>query len=1508
MFSGPNLFDQIQSNLQTQSAQVGITNNQTQNNAQSDVNRAFNEESLFSSSNQSLFGDDRSFLPSGIPQEYQRDQIQDSLIQTQNFQTVITQSNQNVQILQKPPTQSQQILPGMILGSQRQQSSNAIGNDLVGKKQPIQIVAPSNKQINHPGEVIPSRCYVYHSISELASKIDEQQALSIELTSKKAKVFNYQDQNILALQQGDTDIQLVINQQDQIPNILDSFHQMGTLPGSIVDFTISLNKTLYLLYQSQIEVIDISPLMAGDIYAQPQLIDQIGVPGLFTRIDSAMEGKYLVLVHKQKASILLIKVETNQQSSFSLENEDQRSIRDIDIYGSLICVLYDKNEIAVFDILTNQRVFKSGFRDPTAQVSRIFYIAEFHDDSPNSKALTQSSYQYDASQPFSGYFLLVENQVQKVLKQSSSLHSSSKKEIQKSATKTTFERLYVVKAINNQQKGGKTPSNQKPNGQDNQSILQQDFLKLSEKTAKLVEYDRSTGLIFLLNCDKPQQSIQLCSVKILRPQSSEKPRFLKFIAKQNQNEMKYYLYVAVGNQVLTFEQDYDELLPNIDKIREYSEGGFIMEPQQQVKPVIQQSQSSSLFGNDFFSQMSDPGLFIPPQQTEQKLSSKSSMIQDKLQQDDTTILDPEFQQTQQFLEKFLNLGSYNKDNQSQVDKFKSSGIDNDEEIKMEQQQVNRELEKAIENVLRDDIILKDNPLNINYDDNEEEKVQMTTSISDPVQQLQPKLLIKTSEEDSKKGSVDEPANQKGLIPFVAVQAPSQKKKKSKKKEKNGTTGTASQIIPSQQSSVIKDTQQFLAQNSVNQQQVQTNQSQIRPQILQNPNTINQQKDQQQTSATNLTNLQQPQVLQPSLNPTVNNYPVYGQNIPQNQSQSAINLANQSQSGKKVIKNSQELMIENYKELTRKYQELAQKLSQMQRQVQNQSNQQIEIDKSIQKNIKTCLPGIIEQSLKEMVVPIITNNMRTIDMQVRDNIMPQVENQILQLFTTFQNKESSKQKSQVKESSQGNQQSSNKNVSESKLKEIITNQFNLAMNTQIKPMLEEQMKQVVEQTQQSLIFANLQFENKLKQEEAKNNQIVKFYQTKIEQLIEQQGRTPLNVSYHTQRQPPPVPMYPPPYMYPPHPAYQMPPYPYPTFPPTHEQAYMQPPPGLPLLEQKSQSMHGQYMSNPLPAYHNQQQQQYQGFTSNPQNQKTAQTLTGVNKISDFSDDEDELSEFKPLHAKNQKLLENSDCDAQDQNDLDEATKQKQIQYRSMLDKFQKQAKQQNEMNQNANTPFQSIITSNGQQVLMFNEDDITPLPGGSSNRLFSKDSSFQGSSQFIQTSKLGAQNNSQSKQKQQSKLQAQQQQTQNSTTPPQTSSQKTSKQKVKSQHEHILTYIKSVANGQPKLLDQLFTINKPFLKEIMSFLVNSIQELNLLHANIIAQFLKKIYDRAKMDDAPKLMKSEGYVIYTMINNKICKQREDMKLVLPKINEMEKVLEDMIKGEIQIPKQIENTNSM
>ncbi len=50
---------------------------------------------------------------------------------------------------------------------------------------------------------------------------------------------------------------------------------------------------------------------------------------------------------------------------YSIENEESRTIRDIEIHKNFICTLYDKNEVIVYDLVSRTRVFRSIFRDAT---------------------------------------------------------------------------------------------------------------------------------------------------------------------------------------------------------------------------------------------------------------------------------------------------------------------------------------------------------------------------------------------------------------------------------------------------------------------------------------------------------------------------------------------------------------------------------------------------------------------------------------------------------------------------------------------------------------------------------------------------------------------------------------------------------------------------------------------------------------------------------------------------------------------------------------------------------------------------------------------------------------------------------------------------------------------------------------------------------------------------------------------------------------------------------------
>ncbi|CDW78749.1 UNKNOWN [Stylonychia lemnae] len=1310
--------------------------------------------------------------------------------------------------------------------------------------------------------------------------------------------------------QGDSDLQLLINQQDQIQNILSSFHQAGTLTGVIIDFTIVNNSTLYLLYQQHVIVVDISQLTNSKLNGLPQLIDQIAIQGPFNRIEAAYDNKYLVLTHKNKAQILQINLQTQEQFIHRIENEDQRSIRDIHINKNYICILFDKNEVAVFDISHKQRVFRAVFRDATAQVTRLFYIKDFEDDVDYNDEIEEEYNRFkddeivdDKPRLFQGYFLFVENQI--IKSQNSNISSSGSKAV-KSTSIQSFEKICLVKAINNSSAGKiqkQGTINSKNQTQEQQSLHSQDFLKISEKTAKLVEYNEKRGIIFLLNQEKPSQNMILYTIKlkiaddhdsdsddakkrvnltegykfwfikemrlnlnysiiqaINTSSGHRKPKILKVVRRPNtrQSKEEFYIYVAIGNQVLCYLFDYKDFIPNDQNIKQYAEGGAELNFQQSlIKNNIldqlmgaqknQAAFSDSLFDKDYFSTQ-NPGVIISQKNIQLQETISVNDIQPQFRDNFTAqsvVNDHQFQQTQSYLEKILKMEYPTIEDEltNQIeDHLQNEQYNNeiDEDFKAQQEQVKQELDKAIEDVLKDDIVLQSSSLMM------EEELK-----NDAVSQLNPELVVKVSEESKQSNSSQQEANTKNATATETPQSQAQptggKKKKNKNKNKNNAGNNTQNVQQQQQQNQIPSQTQ--------------NQTQ---QVSQNQSVLN-----NQTSAVN--------------NQT--------SNAAQNNQQNA-------QSVKKIQKTPQEQMIDNYQELTRKYQDLAQKISSMQRQVQNQSNQQIEIDKSISKNIKAVLPGIIQQQLQETVVPEMIKNIKSVDKQIKEQVMPQVENQIQDIFAKLIENgliQQSNNNKQNAEKQKSNKLLQDKQIDDSEIKAAIMQQFEQTMKKQIKPMLENQLKHVVESAQQSLLFANIEFENRLRQEEEKNKQMMEYYISKLDQMMEanQNKSLQMNRSFKQSR-PLGSPVY-----YPGQPDLHMPP------PQSYHNAYYPIHPGqLPFMYemglQKSASYHPHYNLN---AYFTPQQFQVEGL------QKQIDTRFS-SKLLPNSDDDDENEVDVGIQEENK----NSDGEYGLPDELDENTKQSQSQYRQLMQKAKHQsvlmqnsyAKQQispimqNQFIQESNInltnanqmkgQISNVMTANGQAILMFNEDEITPLQGRSSNKLVSKDSSFISTMNMNSNTNKKTQN-SQVKVKQ-TGLTTQQiiQQVQQKAAA-QPKPQKQGSKGKGGEFEHILTYFKQIANGLPKQLDQLYK-NKPFLTELNNFLKNNISELNGLHQNIISQFMKKIYDRSMMEDATNEYKKEGLKIYKRLNSRVCKQREDMKQLLPKIMEMEKALKEQI----------------
>lgn len=82
----------------------------------------------------------------------------------------------------------------------------------------------------------------------------------------------------------------------------------------------------------------------------------------------------------------------------------------------------------------------------------------------------------------------------------------------------------------------------------------------------------------------------------------------------------------------------------------------------------------------------------------------------------------------------------------------------------------------------------------------------------------------------------------------------------------------------------------------------------------------------------------------------------------------------------------------------KYSDLESKMKQMQQVVSNQTTLQTDIDNIVRTNIQNILPEIVEQQMKQFVVPLILKHLKSLDRQVKTEILPMIEENIEETVT------------------------------------------------------------------------------------------------------------------------------------------------------------------------------------------------------------------------------------------------------------------------------------------------------------------------------------------------------------------------------------------------------------------------------------------------------------------------------------------------------------------------------
>jgi hypothetical protein len=74
-----------------------------------------------------------------------------------------------------------------------------------------------------------------------------------------------------------------------------------------------------------------------------------------------------------------IDINGSMRKSYEIDKPENRQIFDIDIYQEYLCVLYNKNEIQVFNLVTKEKVLRTFFKDTSSDthITKIFYVSSF---------------------------------------------------------------------------------------------------------------------------------------------------------------------------------------------------------------------------------------------------------------------------------------------------------------------------------------------------------------------------------------------------------------------------------------------------------------------------------------------------------------------------------------------------------------------------------------------------------------------------------------------------------------------------------------------------------------------------------------------------------------------------------------------------------------------------------------------------------------------------------------------------------------------------------------------------------------------------------------------------------------------------------------------------------------------------------------------------------------------------------------------------------------------------
>lgn len=179
-----------------------------------------------------------------------------------------------------------------------------------------------------------------------------------------------------------------------------------------------------------------------------------------------------------------------------------------------------------------------------------------------------------------------------------------------------------------------------------------------------------------------------------------------------------------------------------------------------------------------------------------------------------------------------------------------------------------------------------------------------------------------------------------------------------------------------------------------------------------------------------------------------------------------------------------------------------KMNSLVQQVRAQKELQVTTEQIITKAVKQALPDIVRKQVEDTVAPMLARQMEILDTQVNQSLIPKIESSMAKIAKVAQ---ANQQIANNSQSGTGNISSQTKqpqiSVPPELVKKIVQGEFRSAMEVQVMPELERQLKTMLDKVKEPINSANKVLFEKLVNEEQRSDELFAIFESKMQTALE-----------------------------------------------------------------------------------------------------------------------------------------------------------------------------------------------------------------------------------------------------------------------------------------------------------------------------------------------------------------------------------------------------------------------